>query len=98
TFELLNCGQRLEMRLQQKHLLLAVAAGDVLKVHRTLDGDKAWRLHPLDGSEPWQVEPKDAEALLARGLIDSNMKFPAATLLITPKGIKAAKAAKSETR
>ena len=76
---------------QQRHLLAAIAGGDTLKVHRTVDGEKVYRLHPLDGLPEIGVVPKDAEALLTQGLIDSNMKFPAATFLITPKGVQAAR-------
>lgn len=79
------------LNAQQRHLLAAVAAGDTLKVHRTVDGEKVYRLHPLDGSPEIEVASRDAEALLAQGLIESNMKFPAATFLITPKGVQAAR-------
>jgi hypothetical protein len=79
------------LNAQQRHLLAAIAAGDTLKVHRTVDGEKVYRLHPLDDSAEIEIAPKDAEALLTQGLIDSNMKFPAATFLITPKGVQAAR-------
>lgn len=79
------------MRLSavQMRLLAAVAAGDVLKVHRTLDGAKEYRLHPLDDSRPLACAAPDVESLLRHGLIESNMKFPAATFLLTPQGAKA---------
>jgi hypothetical protein len=75
----------------QRALLHAIAAGDTLKVHRTVDGEKVYRLHPLEGSSEREIAPADAEKLLTLGLIDSNMKFPAATFLITPKGVAAVK-------
>ncbi len=69
----------------QGKLLDAVAAGDVLKVHRTLDGAKEYRLHPLDGAPFRPVSGDDVEALVAAGYIASNMKFPAATFVPTEK-------------
>lgn len=79
------------LNAQQKELLAAIAAGDTLKVHRTVDGEKVYRLHPLDGSREIEILPRDAEALLLQGLIESNMKFPAATYLITPRGASVAR-------
>jgi hypothetical protein len=72
------------MALTQRQigLLAAIRAGDVLKVHRTLDGAKEYRLHPLSGAQPQPVAPADVDALLAAGLIASNMKFPAATFVL----------------
>jgi hypothetical protein len=63
----------------QQALLAAVQRGDVLKVHRTLDGDKTHMLHPLDGAPAFAVPARDVEALVRAGYIASNMKFPAAT-------------------
>jgi len=60
--------------------------GATLKVHRTLDGEKAHRLHPLDG-EPDTIERDVVESLVALGLIQSNLKFPAATYVLTDKGV-----------
>lgn len=71
----------------QRRLLAALGAGASLKSHRYLDGTKACRLHPLDqpaASEP--VAAADVAALERLGLIRSNMKFPAATYLLTAKG------------
>ena len=58
----------------------------MLKVHRTLDGEKVHRLHPLDG-EPETVERHVVESLIALDLIQSNLKFPAATYVLTDKGV-----------
>ncbi len=55
--------------------------GDVLKVHRTVDGAKEYLLHPLDGAPALAVRADDVEALVRGGLIASNMKFPAATFV-----------------
>lgn len=79
------------MRLSptQAALLAAVAAGDVLKVHRTLHGEKSYRLHRLDESAVLECAADDVDALLRGGLIESNLKFPAATFLLTPAGAQA---------
>ncbi len=65
----------------QQELFLAVYAGDVLKVHRSEDGLKEYRLHPLNGAPARVVAARDVEALERNGLIASNMKFPAATFV-----------------
>jgi hypothetical protein len=73
----------------QARLLAAVAQGDTLKVHRTLDGAKGYRLHPLAAAPaqpPQAVAAADVEALVAQGLLASNMKFPAAAFLLTDRG------------
>ena len=66
-----------------------MAAGATLKVHRTVDGEKTHRLHPLDGPAQ-SVERAAVEALKDSGLIRSNMKFPAATYLLTERGVAVA--------
>ena len=60
--------------------------GATLKVHRTLDGEKVHQLHPLDG-EPETIRRDLVESLVALGLIQSNLKFPAATYVLTEKGV-----------
>lgn len=70
----------------QTALLAAVAAGDVLKVHRTVDGAKTYRLHPLDNKPARDLAAADVVTLERNGLIASNMKFPAATFLLTERG------------
>lgn len=73
-----------------RHILRAMLNGATLKAHRTLDGEKTYTLHPLDG--PDQIVDRAAvEILKQRGLIASNMKFPAATYVLTERGIAAAK-------
>jgi len=69
----------------QKNLLRALINGDTLKSHRSLDGTKRYKLHPLDGPAE-TVRWTTVEALKNHGLIDSNKKFPAATYLLTEKG------------
>ncbi len=64
-------------------------AGATLKAHRTVDGTKTHMLHPLDGpAEP--VDRAAVETLKQHGLIASNMKFPAATYVLTERGVTAA--------
>jgi len=66
-------------------ILCALADGSTLKSHRYLDGTKIYQLHSLTG----QVEPVQrrlVEALLLRGYIISNQKFPAATYSLTEPG------------
>ncbi|GAB4425133.1 MAG: hypothetical protein Kow0031_04520 [Anaerolineae bacterium] len=70
-------------------VLTGLAEGRTLKSHRNLDGEKAYRLHPLDGL-PQPVDWAVVDALKRRGLIDSNKKFPAATYLLTEKGRRTA--------
>lgn len=66
----------------QRRILDAMRDGATLKAHRTVDGEKVHRLHPLDGT-PVEVDSRDVESLKRRGLIVSNMKFPAAVYLLT---------------
>jgi hypothetical protein len=70
----------------EQHVLLALAAGWVLKSHRDLDGTKQYVLHPLDEQEPQPVSWETMDRLREAGLVDSNKKFPAATYLLTDRG------------
>lgn len=69
-----------------RRLLLAIAAGRILKAHRDIEGRKEFRLQSADGRPaevvPWRV----AQDLSEQGLIDSNKKFPAAMFWLTDKG------------
>jgi hypothetical protein len=67
-------------------LLVALAAGSTLKAHRTVEGAKIYRLHSLHGAATEEIAPADVEALQRRGLVESNMKFPAAVFLLTERG------------
>jgi len=66
--------------------------GTALKSRRTMDGDKAYNLHPLNGGPAQTVPRRAVEGLLRGGLIRSNQKFPAATFLLTERGRAAAEA------
>lgn len=73
----------------QAALLTKLQQGAVLKVHRTVDGDKVYRLHQA-GAPDQEIEPALVAALTDRDLLQSNMKFPAATFLLTDKGVAVA--------
>lgn len=73
---------------EQRRVLLALASGAVLKVHRTLDGEKTYQLHGDGGRK--EIDPGTVERLAALGLVESNMKFPAATFLLSEAGADAA--------
>ncbi len=74
---------------EQRQVLHAIAAGWTLKSHRYLDGEKIYRLHSLGGEEV-DVPAPVVENLVRRRLIQSNQKFPAATYLLTEKGVAVA--------
>ena len=78
------------MKLSKVHeyILQALIDGATLKAHRYLDGAKSYKLHPLEGpAEP--VERETVDYLKKHRLIKSNMKFPAATYLLTKEGKQA---------
>jgi hypothetical protein len=77
----------------QTRLLDALLRGDTLKSHRYLDGGKEYRLHPLNG-EAVSVPDEDVRPLVDRGLLLSNQKFPAATLILSDRGRRVAAKAK----
>ena len=81
------------MRLngEQRRILAALQRGCHLKVHREVDGAKVYRLHcpPEMGADAETVASAVVEALERRGYLQSNMKFPAATLLLTERGMQA---------
>ena len=75
--------------MQPESILQALINGATLKAHRYLDGAKVYKLHPLNGpAEP--VERATVDYLKQQGFIKSNMKFPAATYLLTERGEKVA--------
>lgn len=76
-----------QLSSEPQQLLRALANGDTLKAHRQLDGSKVYRLHSLDGKVATVAPAPAVEDLLARGLVASNLKFPAAVLLLTEKGV-----------
>lgn len=81
--------RRRKFATEARDLLRELAAGSVLKVHRDVDGGKVHRLHPLTGGER-DVGERLVSDLRRRGLIESNMKFPVATYLLTEKGSREA--------
>ena len=74
------------LQLPHRHILRALLDGATLKAHRTLDGEKTYILHPLDGPDEI-VDRAAVEHLKQQGLIASNMKFPAATYVLTERGL-----------
>lgn len=70
----------------EKHLLIALSQGAQLKAHRYLDGHKVHKLYDVESAAEEVVEDQVVDGLLQRGLIYSNMKFPAATYLLTEAG------------
>ncbi len=75
----------LDLTDDQRRLLLKIANGEALKVHRDLEGNKVYQLHSLDGHAE-TIGRELAESLIDLGLLDSNKKFPAATFWITAAG------------
>ncbi len=74
---------------EQRRILQALQWGHHLKVHRTLDGAKVYRLHgaAVNGEDSAEVvAPAVVQELERSGYVQSNMKFPAATLLLTERG------------
>lgn len=69
-----------------QRVLAALAHGSCLKVHRTLDGAKIYRLATSDHTHSEEIPAEVAISLEQANLIASNMKFPAATFLLTDKG------------
>ena len=78
-------SDRASLSEPQTRLLRALLCGCTLKSHRDIDGGKDYRLHPLRGG----AVPVSAQVVLSlqeRGFLQSNQKFPAATLLLTERG------------
>ncbi len=69
----------------EQALLDALHGGAVLKAHRTVDGAKVHQLHRQD-APPVLVDVATVRRLEEQQLIQSNMKFPAATYLLTEQG------------
>lgn len=79
------------MNGEQRRILAALQSGCHLKVHREVDGAKVYRLHcpPETGAKDEVVAPAVVESLERHGYLQSNLKFPAATLLLTERGLQA---------
>jgi hypothetical protein len=71
---------------ERRHVLEALSQGCTLKAHRTVDGAKTHLLHPLEGA-PVVVDTAVVTWLADHDFIRSNMKFPAATYLLTEQGL-----------
>lgn len=74
---------------EEQAVLAALADGWTLKSHRTLDGEKRYLLHSLTG-ERVEIDAAVVTRMTERRLLQSNQKFPAATLLLTAQGRRAA--------
>jgi uncharacterized protein YjhX (UPF0386 family) len=79
----------MRLMVEQERLLVALAGGATLKVQRTMDGAKVYRLFPLDSAVVEEIQPAVVEPLQRQRLIESNMKFPAAVFLLTERGAAA---------
>ncbi len=82
----------MRLRTDEKHLLAALVQGSRLRSHRYLDGVKVYRLHQPEDDAGEDVPAALVERLRERGLIAGNMKFPAATYLLTALGEQTAAA------
>ncbi len=71
-------------------LLVALLDGAVLKAHRTVDGKKIHKLYGADQTVT-AINERLVRYLEHKRLICSNMKFPAATYLLTEEGLAVAK-------
>jgi hypothetical protein len=80
----------MRLRSEEKEVLRALVSGYQLKSHRSMDGEKVYTLHDTatDATKPVLVATVDR--LRDLGLIASNMKFPAATYLLTAEGERVA--------
>lgn len=67
-------------------VLVALVSGQHLKSHRELDGRKVYALHDAANQSLTPVRAATVDELRDRGLIAGNMKFPAATYLLTHEG------------
>jgi hypothetical protein len=76
----------MKLSAEAENVVARLAAGWALKSHRYLDGRKEYRLHPLDDGAPQGVALQTVRQLQRRRLIHSNMKFPAASYLLTERG------------
>lgn len=77
---------------EQAALLVALQQGALLKVHRTVDGEKVYRLQPEQtGAAVQAIAPALVDRLIGLELLQSNMKFPAATFLLTDAGVALAR-------
>jgi len=76
------------MRLgsEEKEVLRALVSGYQLKSHRYLDGQKVYTLHDTASDATKPIHAATVDHLRNLGLIAGNMKFPAATYMLTTEG------------
>jgi predicted MarR family transcription regulator len=74
----------------EQQVLAALVSGQHLKSHRYLDGRKVYALHDVANTQDIPVAATVVDHLRDLGLIAGNMKFPAATYLLTPAGERVA--------
>ena len=80
---------RRRLTWEDKTLLGRLAEGWTLKSHRTIEGEKNYRLYSPDG-EAADIPFNQVQRLLHGRYLTTNQKFPAATFLLTTKGQKTA--------
>jgi hypothetical protein len=76
----------------EQHTLRALVSGFQLKSHRYLDGQKVYTLHDTATDATYSVDAATVDRLRDLGLIVGNMKFPAATYMLTEEGARVASA------
>ena len=76
----------MQLSATHKHILGELARGSRLQDHRDLEGGKLYKLHSLDNAGGIAIAAASVAYLQRHKLIESNMKFPAATYLLTDKG------------
>lgn len=76
----------MKLSAEAEKVIARLAGGWALKSHRYLDGRKEYRLHPLGDGEAEAIMERSVRQLQRRRLIHSNMKFPAASYLLTERG------------
>lgn len=80
----------MRLRREEKAILSALVSGYQLKSHRELDGRKFYALHNTSDDSTQPVAVASVERLRDLELIAGNMKFPAATYLLTAEGERVA--------
>ena len=80
----------MRLRREEKEILAALVSGYQLKSHRHLDGQKLYLLHDTATDATRPVHVATVDRLRDLGLIVGNMKFPAATYLLTAEGERVA--------
>jgi hypothetical protein len=80
----------MRLRSEEKEILRALVSGYQLKSHRQLDGSKFYALHNTSDDSTHNVAAASVERLRDLEFIAGNMKFPAATYLLTAEGERVA--------